>query len=355
MAEQQDKDQRTEAATPQRIRKAREDGQIGFSTEFVGGVLLLVASLLAWLAGKTFLGRVASATALRLSDFEQEVVDPRYIVSSVTADLQNVGGVSLAFIFPVAIAAGVAGLLQTGFNLSFKPLNLDWNKLNVVTGFGRMFSSKGVVRGGLSVAKAIAIFVVIVVCIQSNMEAISLASYQGFAALMEQTWGLLIQSTLSVAVLMIVVGAIDLAYQKWKHLEDLKMSIREIKDENKDTDGDPMIKARIRKLQAEMSRKRMLSEVPKANVVITNPTHFAVALRYDSLTMDSPVVVAKGADFLAKRIIETAKENGVAVVERKPIARFLYANVEIGKQIPFEMYQAVAEILNFVNRMKSSV
>ena len=132
------------------------------------------------------------------------------------------------------------------------------------------------------------------------------------------------------------------------------MSVRDIKDEHKTTEGDPLIRARVRKLQAEMSRKRMLADVPKANVVITNPTHLAVALRYDRYSMDAPVVLAKGADFLAKKIIKTAKENGITVVERKPVARFLYSHVEIGQPIPLELYQAVAEILNFVNRLRSN-
>ena len=165
---------------------------------------------------------------------------------------------------------------------------------------------------------------------------------------------ILMTASFAVAAMMVVVGIVDLAFQKWKHLQELKMSLRDIKDEHKESEGDPMVRARLKRLRAEMSRTRMLADVPRASVVITNPTHFAVAIEYDPEKMEAPIVLAKGADHLAKKIIEIAKENDVAVVERKPVARFLYANVEIGQTIPVELYQAVAEILNFVNRVKAA-
>lgn len=356
MAEQQqDKDQRTEEATPQRLRKAREDGQIGFSSEFVGGVLLMATSLLAWLAGESFLGRLLGTFMYRLTYFEREIEHPQMAVVSAIESLQYVGGFCIAVMIPLSLAATISGLVQTGFNISFKPLQLDVGKLSVVKGFSKMFSSQGAFRGGLSIVKATAIAILVTIVLTSNIREVALSGFHGFNAVLALGWDVLLQAGFAVSLLLLIVGVADLAFQKWKHMQDMRMSMKDIKDEQKETDGDPMIKARIRKLQADMNRQRMLSDVPQASVVVTNPTHFAVALKYDSTSMDSPVVIAKGADHLAKKIIEIAKENGVAVVERKPVARFLYKNVKIGSPIPFELYQTVAEILSFVNRMRSSV
>jgi flagellar biosynthetic protein FlhB len=153
------------------------------------------------------------------------------------------------------------------------------------------------------------------------------------------------------AGLMLVVGVADYGFQWWKQQQDLRMTKQEVRDENKETDGDPQLKARIRRIATELSRKRNIRAVPSATVIVTNPTHYAVALRYDPNESPAPIVVAKGADFLAKQIIQVAKENGIAVVERKPVARYLYANVKVGQQVPYEVFQAVAEILNFIRQL----
>jgi flagellar biosynthetic protein FlhB len=248
----------------------------------------------------------------------------------------------------------MAGLLQTNFNVSFKPMELDLKKMSVVSGFGRIFSMKSVVRGAQAIANATIIICIIYFVARSKIEEISLAGFGTFRDLMFAMCGILLYASIAIAAMMLFLGILDLAYQKYKHLQELQMSMQDIKDEHKESDGDPLIKARIRRLQMEMGQKRMMADVPKASVVITNPTHFAVAIQYDRETMAAPVVLAKGADHLAHKIIEVAKENGVEV-QRKPVARFLYANVEIGDVIPAELFAAVAEILNFVNRLRSGV
>jgi flagellar biosynthetic protein FlhB len=354
MAEQQDRDQRTEQATPQRIQKAREDGQLGFSAEFVGGVILATGVLLFWGYGKSLFVAIGNAIAHRLTYFEPMIADPRMLVGAMIADSKNIAMACVTFVVPVALAAAVCGLLQTNFNISSKPLQLDWNKLSIKAGVGRIFSSKSVVRGALSIAKAAIILAIVYLIAKAKIREIALAGFGSFRDLMFAMCEILLYASVAIAAMMTIVGIIDLAYQKWKHLQDLQMSLRDIKDEHKESEGDPLIRARVRKIQAEMGRQRMLADVPKASVVITNPTHFAVAIEYDRDTMETPVVLAKGADHLAKKIIEIAKANDVAVVERKSVARFLYANVDVGNPIPYELYQAVAEILNFVNRVRSA-
>lgn len=356
MAEQQqDRDQRTEQATPTRIRKAREEGQIGFSAELVSGVLLTCGVLFFWIFGFDFFSTLCETMAFRLTYFEPMLVDPRLLVKAMITDSQAIGLACLALILPVAIAASLSGLLQTNFNISFKPLNLDWDKLSVTKGFGRIFSGKSAVRGVFSIIKAALIVCIIYFVAKSRLDDIALSGFGSFRGLMFAMCEILLYAAGTMAAMMLVVGMLDLAYQKWKHLEDLKMSVRDIKDENKQNEGDPLMRARIKRLQAEMGRARMLAAVPEADAIITNPTHFAVAIRYDRNSMDAPMVTAKGADFLAKKIIEIAKQNNVPVVERKPVARFLYFNVKVGNQIPFELYQAVAEVLNFVNRLRAGI
>lgn len=355
MAEQQDRDQRTEQATPQRLQKAREEGQIGFSSELVGGVILLTVAGTYWWLGDWFFDTLTSSISDRLTEFEMVVVDPRMLVKTSIDELLRVGTVVIAVVGPLGVLAAMTGLLQTNFNISFKPLELKTDKMSVISGFKRIFSMRSVVRGALSIAKAIVILCIAGFVARSKFGQITTSGFGSFQELMFFLGSLLLHCSLAIAATLTVLGLVDLGFQKWKHLEDMKMSRKDLKDEQKDTEGDPMIRARIKQIQAEMGRKRMLADVPKASVVITNPTHFAVALRYDRSESDAPMVIAKGADHLAKKIIEVAKENGVPVVERKPVARFLYKNVEIGHAIPYELYQAVAEILNFVNRMRSAV
>lgn len=351
MAEQ-DRDQRTEDATPQRIRKAYEEGQIGVSSELIGGVILATGVIYFWVAGNWFFNSLGDTIRERVTYFEPMTLDPRTIFRVLTQDIIRIGLACLALLIPLFLTALFGGALQTNFNVSFKPLQLKWDKLSVPAGFKKIFSSSSVVRGVLSLAKASMIVLILYLVARSQLDNIAVAGFSTFQGLMFAMCRILLYVSLAIAATMTIVGVIDLAFQKWKQLQDLKMSVQDIRDEHKESEGDPLIRARVKRLQAEMGRKRMLSDVPQANVIVTNPTHFAVAIQYDREKMIAPVVLAKGGDHLAKKIIEIAKENNVPVVERKPVARFLYFNIDIGNPIPFELYQAVAEILNFVNRMK---
>ncbi|MEO1524844.1 MAG: flagellar biosynthesis protein FlhB [Planctomycetota bacterium] len=354
MAEQQDQDQRTENATPQRLNKARQEGQLAFSAELLSGVMLSVGVLLFWGFGVLFFGTLGKTISLRLTLFEPMIVEPQQLIPALISDVLRIGFVVGGFIVAIGLVAAACGLLQTNFNVSLKPLELKFNKLDPNSGIKRIFSSRSVVRGALAVIKATILLLIVYLVSRSRLEQIANASFGSYPELMLLMSDILLYAALAIAIMIAIVGVVDFAYQRWKHAQDMKMSLKDIKDENKESEGDPLVRARVRRIQAEMGRKRMLADVPQASVVITNPTHYAVALQYDPESMPAPVVIAKGADHLARKIIEIAKENGVAVVERKPVARFLYANVEIGKTIPFELYQAVAEVLNFVQKMRSA-
>ncbi|MFT5300107.1 MAG: flagellar biosynthetic protein FlhB [Mariniblastus sp.] len=340
----------TEEPTARRWEKAFTDGQLAFSSELMGGLTVLVGVLFFLWMGRWFFDTILISIRERLTFFDPMISHPNSILLAVRRNIEQVGWACLALMVPIMVASLVFGFMQTKFNLSSKPLELKWDKMSPIAGFKRLFSTRAINRGGISIAKATAIVVVSYLIVSSRMEEIALSGSLTYAQMLMLGADLILSIGLTTAILMVVIGLVDLGFQIWKQKQDLMMTKQEVRDENKDENGDPQIKARIRRLQNEMARKRVIQEVPTANVVITNPTHFAVALRYEPGQSAAPVVVAKGADHLAHQIIRVAKENGVAVVERKPIARFLYAHVKIGGEIPLEMYQAVAEILNFIRR-----
>ncbi len=349
----QDRDQKTEQATPQRINKALEDGQVGFSADLIGGVMLAVGACYFWFLGEWMFGSLGDSIKHRVTYFQPMIDEPLAITDVISSDVLKIGAVCLGFMMPLFVVALLGGALQTNFNVSFKAMTLKWDKLSVPAGFKRIFSISSVVRGAFSIGKASIIVGIIYYIGRSQFDSMELLAFSSFPSMMFVMCKILLQASIAIAATLAVLGIADLVFQKWKQSEDLKMSMQDIKDEHKESEGDPMVKARMKRLQAEMGRTRMLADVPKASVIITNPTHFAVAVRYDRETMEAPVVLAKGADFMAKKIIAIAKENGVPIVERKPVARFLYANTKIGSAIPYELYQAVAEIMNYVNRVKN--
>ena len=349
MAEQ-DRDQRTEQATPQRIRRAFEEGQVGISSELLGSVAFATGVVFFLLAGAWFFSQIVNSFRDREIMFQHAIVYPESLRRIIQHDMIRMGKAVLAMIVPVFLITALVGGLQTNFNISFKPLELKWDKINISKGFEKIFSMRSAVKGIMAVVKVTAILLIAILFASSQFETIL---YSGTFSIEDMVFKLgliLLYLSLAAAATITLIGVADMAFQKWKHMQDLRMSIRDIRDEQKDSEGDPQIKARLKRLQNEMGRQRMMQDVATSTVVVTNPTHFAVALKYENKSMLAPKVVAKGADHLAKRIIEVAKENGVPVVERKPVARFLYFNVQIDQMIPPELYTAVAEVLNFVNR-----
>lgn len=344
-------DQPTEEPTARKLEKALEDGQIAFSSELIGGLIVLVGMLFFFGMGRWFFDALLRSLRERLTDFEPMISHPDTLLLAIRRNVESVGVVCLGLMLPMAAVAILAGALQTRFNLTAKPLELKWNKISPGSGLKRIFSTRALNKGALSIAKSVAIVSVAYNITVGRLEEVALSGMTSYYAMLMLGVELLLSIGFATALLLVVIGFADLGFQIWKQKKDLMMTKQEIKDENKDSDGDPHVKARIRRIQNEMSQKRVVQEVPRATVVITNPTHFAVALRYETSESMAPIVIAKGSDHLAKQIIRVARENGVAVVERKPIARFLYSNVEVGHEIPYELYQAVAEILNFIRGM----
>jgi flagellar biosynthetic protein FlhB len=252
-------------------------------------------------------------------------------------------------IYPILIVtliiAVLGNMLQQSWMVSSEPMKPKFSKLNPVNGFKRIFSFKQVFELLKSIAMMIVIGVIAYMTIKNKVTLLltfyNITLYQALGAI----WEIIIELGLKVSAVFFIIGFVDLIYQRHKFKEDTKMTKQEVKDEYKNTEGDPQVKGQIRRRMQEISRRRMMQHLPEADVVITNPTHFAVALKYEPNSGKAPVVIAKGADYLAFQIKDKAREYHIEIVENKPLARILYANVDIGMEIPPELYQAVAEIL----------
>jgi flagellar biosynthesis protein FlhB len=346
------KDDRSLPASERRLQKAADEGQVARSRD-LGHSAMLGAFLLATL----WLGSGLFDTSTRiLSDglnFNPQLLsDPTLVLEHVSQlALRALGGVT-PFLALLAVAAIIVSVVPGGFVLTLKPLMPDFKRVSVLAGLGRLFNRDILVdlgklilfAGLLSMAGGWYTWSSIPSFAQLASTHIKQALNLSFATIQNGLWLLF--------VLMVMVTILDVLLQRHRHQSNLKMTLQEVRDEHKETDGDPQIKSRIRGRQQQISRARMLSELPKADVIITNPSHFAVAIRYDETGMGAPTVIAKGADHLAARIREIAGFCEIPFVEAPPLARALYAHVEVGHEIPAALYQAVAQVLAYVYQLR---
>jgi flagellar biosynthesis protein FlhB len=351
MAEENDLD-RTEPASPRRLEQAREEGQVARSQELGTFAVLGAASLALWLTG----GRLLSGlTGLMRSGLTL----PEGAAFRSDAMLQWLGQhgasgfIAIAPVLAAAfVAALVAPMLLNGWLLTFKPLQPDFSRLNPMAGIGRMFSARGLVELAKAVVKVSVVGGVAAMVIWNSLDAVLGLSIEPAAGAIPHAARLIGWTLVLIVGGMILVVAVDVPWQLWNHARQLRMSKDELRRESRESEGDPQIKARIRSLQREAARKRMMAEVPKADVVVTNPTHYAVALSYRENAMRAPRVVAKGRELTALRIRELAAEHRVPVVEAPPLARALYRHAELGDEVPERLYTAVAEVLAYVFQLR---
>ncbi|QCJ42405.1 flagellar biosynthesis protein FlhB [Bacillus sp. S3] len=340
--------EKTEKATPTKRREARKKGQVAKSQEVSTAITLLLCFGFLLVGGNSLIIGFLNIYRQSFNEYmlwDLSITSTKLLFNQLVLD----AAMLIAPILLVVLVAGIAAnLLQVGFMFNFSLVKVDFAKLNPLQGLKRMFSVRSLVELLKSILKItfIAIIVFIVIWKQKNE----------FLLLGEKTiWNasrfigsLILQMGLAAAGSLIVLAAADYIYQKFSFEKQIRMSKQEIKDEYKKSEGDPFIKGKRRAIQRQMAMNQMIREVPKADVVITNPTHFAVAIRYDFNTMDAPEVIAKGQDYIALKIKEIAKEHKITVVENRPLARALFASVEIGGTIPEELFNAVGEILAYV-------
>jgi len=344
--------ERTEPASVRRREQAREEGQVARSRELSTLALLLAAGGGLWFMGASLsdrlLGLMRHGMQLeRAQAFDTDLMLLRLKDASVD--------MLLAFspLFALLLLAGLASaLLLNGWLFSFKPLLPDWGRIDPLKGLARMLSWHGVIEMLKAIAKTMVVGGVAAWVIWHNSGAVLSLATEPLGAGMAHLLHLAGTSFLAIAGSMALLVAIDIPFQLWDHERKLRMTREEVRQENKETEGDPQVKAHIRSQQREMARRRMMAEIPKADVVVTNPTHYAVALRYQGGAMRAPRVVAKGAHLLAARIRALAEEHAVPVLEAPPLARALYRHAELGDDIPAALYTAVAEVLAYVYQLR---
>ncbi len=346
MAEDQpNEDQKTEDPTPRRLEEARKKGQVALSREVNTWLMLLMATLLVAFYGSDLLWSIAGVARAFL---EQSYTTPSY--AFVMKGLAAVG-VALALPFVFLMATGIAGpFLQVGPLFSTETLMPNMSKISPVAGWGRIFSGRALVEFGKGLFKIGAIGVAGYLSLAPFMAGVEHMVGMGMDGLMPEILFLTLRLMTTILMVLLVLAVADMAYVRFSHYKKMRMSKQEIRDELRQSEGDPMIRARLRSLRAQKARGRMMAAVPTADVVITNPTHYAIALKYDMATMAAPRCVAKGADHMAQRIRELAAQSGVEIVQNPPLARALYDAMDIDDTIPPEQYRAVAEIISYIFR-----
>ncbi|WP_066067224.1 flagellar biosynthesis protein FlhB [Neobacillus soli] len=345
-------EEKTEKATPQKRKEARKKGQVAKSVEVSSSIQLLSFFLFLLFYGNYF----ATTIFVLFRD-----VFSAYLLIDLTAASTYKLFVDLSFItiklvLPILLVIFVAALLsnylQFGFLFTTENLKFNFKKINPIEGAKRILSIRSLVELLKNSLKIILIAGISYFLLKKEITTFLHFSQMEITQIIAYLFSVIIKMGVATSAMYVVLGAADFIYQNYDNEKKMKMSLKEIKDEHKKSEGDPLVKGKIKEMQRAMSLNRMIHDVPTADVIITNPTHYAIAIAYDANDSKAPVVVAKGVDFIAQKIKEIAKENGVVLTENKPLARALYANVEIGQEIPEELFKAVAEILAYVFRLK---
>ena len=353
--------EKTEPATEKKLSDARKEGQVAKSREIANGLGLLALFLVL----RLWVGVIGTQLLSIFSDIYERIGDtvvfwrgymPENDTNIVFREMLLQVMIIIAPILIIGfLVAFISDVAQVGWKPTAKPMQPKLNKMNPISGFKKIISVNSLVELVKSIAK---IGLIVYICYNYLKDKWQLLFFLYEMPLLQALQLVAFTVTdlgIRVAALYMIIAAADFIYQKVKFARDMRMTKQEIKDEYKQAEGDPQIKGKIRQRMREASMRRMMQDLPRADVVITNPTHYAVAIKYDPEVADAPLVLAKGEDYLAARIKEVAKENHVEIVENKPLARMLYANVEVGQAVPPELYQAVAEVLAFVYHLQGKI
>ena len=352
MAEDNKDQEKTEQATSKRRQDAREKGQVAKSRELASVAVLGACLLYFYFDASVMANRLMDMMKMSFRKSGQLTITIDTVQSLLLDHVFQIFILLGPFLLIVLLAGFVVNILQVGFLFSSEAITPKFSKIDPIQGFQRLFSLRSLVEFLKVILKMAIVGIVAYLTIKDEIKMIlplidlnvnDILSFIGkvsFKILYTTCW------------VLVILAILDYAYQKWEHERSLKMSKQEIKEENRQTEGDPLIKGRIKRLQREIARKRMMAAVPKADVVITNPTHLAVAIRYQPETMNAPCVIAKGAGFIAERIKEIARNSGVPVIENKAVAQVLYKMVPVEQSIPINLYKAIAEILAYVYSLK---
>lgn len=346
--------EKTEPATAKKLKDAREEGKVAKSKELNSAADLITLFLIL----KIFISYIGSGFMSEFSAVYNKIPE---IVTAGGQDLSTytimqvmrmsmIDSIKIMcpFLIIGAVVAVLISIIQVGWKVSTKPMQPKLDKFNPINGFKRMFSNESLFELVKSILKIVLIVYVAYSCVKDQKDNLFILYEMPLSQAIKLCGSVIIDTGLKISLVYLIIGIADWVYQKVRFNKEMKMTKQEIRDEFKNTEGNPEVKSRQRSKMREVSQRRMMQDVPKADVIITNPTHLSVAIAYDNETAKAPIVLAKGEDYLAMKIREAAKENNIEIVENKPLARTLYATVDVGQEIPPELYQAVAEVLAMV-------
>ncbi len=347
-------EEKTEKATPKRRREAREKGQVLQSKEINSAIIIIASFLSLKIFGSFMLNKLLSFSNSFYEDYFSNL--DIFNIKDINILMMRVASIIVIAVGPLTAIVLILGVsssyLQIGFLFTTKTLEIKFSRLNPIEGFKRILSKRALVELFKSIFKIIVIsYLVYLYAIKEIYNIFKLIDLN-VESIATHIGNMVVNIGIRSGIALLVLAIFDYGYQWWDYEKNLKMSKQEIKEEFKQTEGNPQIKSKIKEKQRQMAMRRMMQDVPKADVIITNPTHFAIALKYDKETYGAPYVLAKGADLVAKNIKDIAKKHGVPTVENKPLAQTLYKTVEIGQIIPEELYQAVAEVLAYVYSLR---
>jgi flagellar biosynthetic protein FlhB len=347
--------EKTERATPKKRSDARKKGEVAKSRELSSLGILLGGMSTLCLFGSFMYSNITFLMQRSFAMLAEPVIDlagMRELSGQMVLSFFTIVLPIMTAVFLIGIVSNVA---QVGFLVSWESLKPKFDKFDIVKGLGRLISKQSLMEFFKSITKLAMVGGIAYLTVKGEMEGIKELGQMEVAGIGLYILKLILKIFIRVCIAMVFIAALDLAYQKWQFEQKLKMTKQEVKEEHKQKEGDPLIKSRIRKVQMEVARRRMMQEVPEADVVVTNPVHLAVAIKYDRAVMHAPHVIAKGAELVAEKIKALARENNVPVVENKELARSLYSAVEVGDEVPMDFYQTVAEVLAYVYKVKGKV
>ncbi|MFT3907098.1 MAG: flagellar biosynthesis protein FlhB [Steroidobacteraceae bacterium] len=351
MAEHDNED-RTESPSQRRLDEARKQGNVPRSRDLSAAMVTLAGGLGMYFMGQSIGGQLLSMMRHGLSFTRDAAMQDGAMTQALGSGLFE-AVLSLVPLFGLLLAAAVlAPLALGGWSFSTEALGLKWERLDPIAGITRVFSLRGFIELGKALLRVTVVGIVAFVVLRRQMGQYNSLSVEPIGVAIGHAMSLCGTALIALGGALAFLALVDVPLALWQYHRDLKMTREELRDEAKETEGNPEVKGRIRRLQNEMSRRRMMSEVPKADVIVTNPTHYAVALRYDDKRMRAPIVIAKGTELLALRIREIGTEHKVPIVEAPPLARALHASCELGDEIPARLYAAVAQILTYVYQLR---
>jgi len=346
---------KTHDATPHRRRQARQEGQVAKSQDLVSAVTLVGAAAALLVLGGALVAFLGELTESQLGQVTSLSTDAEQVASQSRVLLWELARTVLPIIALIAALGVVANLVQTGLLFVPGKAKPDWSRVSPLKGLKRLFSISNVMRLGFGIFKVAIIAVVALLSLWGRRQELANLGALEVGQIAVFLTEITLWTVLKIGIALLVLAILDFAFQRWKHSRDLRMTDQEMREEMKTTQGDPQIMARRRAVQRQLALNRLSADVPQADVVVTNPTELAIAIRYDSEKMAAPIVLAKGAGEVAAQIRRLALEHNIPVVERKPLAQALYKHVEVGQPIPSEQYAAMAEVLKYVYELKGNL